>query len=74
MLIFNDDRTIPYAWIFLHTPAVLNSWIAAKTSTNGNIKNSDVTDLTIPLPPLAEQKAIVERVEELLGLVEKMKE
>lgn len=32
-----------------------------------------LNEQSIPLPPLAEQKAIVERVEELLGLVEKMK-
>lgn len=43
-------------------------------TTMSNLNHGILNSIPIPLPPLAEQKAIVERVEELLGLVEKMKE
>ena len=57
-----------YLWLFLHSPYVINRWVAGKTSLNGNIKNSDITDLPCPIPPLAEQERIVAKIEELLPL------
>lgn len=60
-----------YLWLFLHSPYVINRWVAGKTSLNGNIKNSDITDLPCPIPPLAEQERIVAKIEELLPLIER---
>jgi type I restriction enzyme S subunit len=42
----------------------------AKNSTNDNISMGDIYNFPIPLPPLAEQKSIVAKIEELLPKVE----
>lgn len=51
--------------------------IQAKENTRGvgnkNWVMRDISNTIIPLPPLAEQKRIVEKIEELLPLVEKLK-
>ena len=70
MFIPNALCSSAYLWFFLHTSYVVDKWIRAKTSTNGNIKNADIVELPIPLPPLAEQKRIVAKIEELLPLVD----
>lgn len=62
---------IEYLWWFLHTGYVLYQWVGAKTSTNGNIKNSNIVELLLPLPPLAEQRRIVAKIEELLPYVDR---
>lgn len=71
MFLTNHQIEKSYIWYFLHTGLVLNQWVGSKTSTNGNIKNSNITDLLIPLPPLAEQKRIVAKIEELLPLIDR---
>lgn len=70
MYISYDVSITPYLWLFLHSPYVINQWIASKTSTNGNIKNSNVTEALCPIPPLAEQERIVAKIEALMPLVE----
>lgn len=70
MYISYDVSITPYLWLFLHSPYVINQWIASKTSTNGNIKNSNVTEALCPIPPLAEQERIVAKIEELMPLIE----
>jgi len=42
----------------------------AKNSTNDNISMGDIYNFPIPLPPLAEQKRIVAKIEELMPKVE----
>lgn len=45
----------------------------AKNSTNDNISMGDIYNFPIPLPPLAEQKRIVAKIEQLLGEIDKLK-
>ncbi len=45
----------------------------SKNSTNDNISMNTIKDFLIPLPPLAEQKRIVQKLEEILPLCEKLK-
>src|SRR5690606_31291705 len=47
---------------------------AAKNSTNDNISMSDIKGFFIPIPPLEEQKAIVDIVNQLFAEVEKLEQ
>ena len=60
----------------LRTPLARNQFGKAATGTSESMKNisqDTIRRLTIPLPPLAEQKCIVEKLEELLAICEKLK-
>ena len=74
MFIPYDACNKKYLWYFLHTNYVLDIWLSAKTSMNGNIKNSDILDILLPLPPISEQERIVSCVEQLLSLVTTIEE
>lgn len=45
----------------------------AKNSTNDNISMADIYNFPIPLPPLAEQKRIVAKIEQLFSEIDKLK-
>lgn len=60
----------------LRTPVVRNQFSAAATGTSESMKNISqdiIKNTLIPLPPLAEQKRIVEKLEQLLPLCERLK-
>ena len=60
----------------LRTPMVRNQFSAAATGTSGSMKNISqdmIKNTLIPLPPLAEQKRIVEKLEQLLPLCERLR-
>jgi len=44
----------------------------AKNSTNDNISMADIKGFAVPLPPLAEQKRIVAKVDELMALCDRL--
>lgn len=54
----------PYYWQQLYAA----SWGAAQPNVNG----TSLSNLKLPLPPLAEQQAIVDRVEKLLSMVDEL--
>ncbi len=53
------------------TQGFINS---AKNSTNDNISMLDINSFWIPLPPIMEQKRIVEKVDQLMALCDKIEE
>lgn len=63
-----------YIFQFMTSDFVLNGYKDKfeKVNLQPNLKMSDVTELQIPLPPLAEQQAIVDRVEKLISMVDEL--
>ena len=64
-------NTLPqYLNILLKAPLTLDIINSIKNSTNDNISMKDINNFLCPLPPLAEQQRIVEKIEELIPHIE----
>ena len=71
---FIDDDKIATNFLFKFLP-LLSEQGKTKKAIKGNTLNSDsLNNILLPLPPLFEQKRIVDKLEEILPLVEKYKE
>ena len=64
---------VPYIKCFLDSPVFRCQLDGVKTETINQITQSNLKNQIIPLPPLAEQKRIVAKLEELLPLCERLK-
>lgn len=60
-----------YLDLVIKSPLTQDIVSERKNSTNDNISMVDIKGFIIPLPPLAEQRRIVAKIEELMPLVEK---
>ena len=65
-----DENFIIRNYLFHFLPLIAQTG-NSKTAIKGNTLNTDsINNLLVPLPPLAEQQRIVEKLEEILPLVE----
>lgn len=65
---------IEYLYCVISSNFIKNIINTQKNSTNDNISMKLIQEFPIPLPPLSEQKRIVEKIEELMPLVEAYEE
>ena len=68
-----DNSLSKYIVKYLNSPAAYQIMMNDKVDTaRANISLTNIANFLVPLPPLAEQKRIVEKLEELLPLCEKL--
>jgi type I restriction enzyme S subunit len=67
------DAIPEYVYKVILAPTTQKVIQDSKNSTNDNISMDTIKGFLIPLPPLAEQKRIVAKLEELLPLCERLK-
>ena len=68
------DNKYSFRDMLFYVLPIISQWGESKNAIKGKTLNTtSINNLLIPLPPLAEQKRIVEKIEELLPLVEKLK-
>ena len=66
--------SIDFSRILLESPLIQNElMISTSGSAQGGVYLGTLKNLLIPLPPIAEQKRIVEKLEQLLPLCERLK-
>ena len=73
---FIEDIMAKYMSYYFQS-ALYNSYCKSIANKSGqafwNLSRQKLMDLAIPLPPLAEQKRIVAKIEQLLGEIDKLK-
>ena len=62
-----------YIFYYLQSPAFMELFFANKSGIIGGVSIAKVKEILIPLPPLAEQKRIVEKIEELFKEIDLLK-
>jgi len=69
----NQDDTAPFLALFMSTP-FYRSRIAGQSKGIGinNLRKQDIESIPVPLPPLAEQKRIVARVDQIMALIDQL--
>ena len=75
-LVSNNLLDNQYILYWLNSPIGVSSAkknIYGKNASQGNLNVKNVRDFLVPLPPLAEQKRIVTKLEEILPLCERLK-
>ncbi|HCI59332.1 MAG TPA: restriction endonuclease subunit S [Ruminococcus sp.] len=75
-LVSNNLLDNQYILYWLNSPIGVSSAkknIYGKNASQGNLNVKNVRDFLVPLPPLAEQKRIVAKLEEILPLCDKLK-
>lgn len=75
-LVSNNLVDNQYILYWLNSPIGVSSAkrnIYGKNASQGNLNVKNVRDFLVPLPPLAEQKRIVAKLEEILPLCERLK-
>lgn len=72
---FSDDVDTTFLWRLLNSP-ISRRFVqeTVKTFTYPNLKWSDLSQWVIGLPPLAEQKRIVAKVDELMALCDELEQ
>jgi len=66
-----DNNTRDYLAYIL--PIIANSGDSKDAIKGKTLNSTSIYNLLVPLPPLAEQKRIVEKIEQLLGEIDKLK-
>lgn len=63
-----------YVYYVIKSHHIQNIITESKNSTNDNISMADIFNFPVPLPPLAEQKRIVAKIEELFKEVDSLQQ